>query len=189
MNSLSTPSSLLLRLQSREDSAAWNRFLRLYTPLVRYWIAGLGIESNHAEDLLQEVFVSILGKVTFLGQRPPDSFRAWLRTVTLNQCRDHFRRLDRKTYAHALESIEVAIADPQVEGERREYQQYLSHAALRLMKDCFSETTWKACWLSVVERRSGAEIANQLGISENAVYLARGRVLKRLREELDGLWE
>ncbi|MFN7876450.1 MAG: hypothetical protein ACK5PB_14125 [Pirellula sp.] len=69
------------------------------------------------------------------------------------------------------------------------YIAYVARQALQVMRDSFAETTWRACWESVVLERPASEIASELGITVNAVYLARGRVLKRLREELAGLWE
>jgi RNA polymerase sigma-70 factor (ECF subfamily) len=51
----------------------------------------------------------------------------------------------------------------------------------------FEATTWKACWAVVVEDRPAAQVATELGISPNAVYIARSRVLRRLRRELEGL--
>ena len=68
-----------------------------------------------------------------------------------------------------------------------EYRKQLMGRALLLMKTDFEPTTWKACWASVAEGRSAAEVAAELGISENAVYLARCRVLRRLRQELNHL--
>ncbi len=53
----------------------------------------------------------------------------------------------------------------------------------------FQPVTWKACWEFVVCGRSADEVARLLGISVNAVYLAKSRVIRRLREELAGLLE
>jgi len=186
---LTTQSSLLIRLRSRDDSEAWSRFARLYTPLVHHWVSRLGVESNHADDLVQEVFVVLLGRISLIAMDQPKSFRAWLRTVTLNKCRDHFRRQNRLTEPRLMEQMEIAERDPAAILTEEEYRKYVARAALQLMRDSFSETTWRACWEQVACGRTAAEVAADLGITENAVYLARGRVLKRLREELDGLWE
>jgi RNA polymerase sigma-70 factor (ECF subfamily) len=112
-----------------------------------------------------------------------------LRTVTLNKCRDHFRRAARKSEPQFTDQLEIAIEDPTAVLTENEYQAFVARAALELMRDAFSESTWKACWESVVRGRPAREIAQELGTSVNSVYLARGRVLKRLRSELDGLWD
>ncbi len=186
---ISTPSSLLVRLRTAEDSVAWNRFVQLYSPLLHYWTTRLGVEPSRRLDICQEVFVVLIQRREWLESQPPTSFRAWLYTVTANKCHDLQRRLRRHSEPEWQADFDPAIPAPQDELGEQEYRTYLARAALRLMRDCFSESTWRACWEHVAEGRSAADVAHELGISENAVYLARGRVLKRLRQELDGLWE
>jgi len=186
---ISTHLSLLTRLRTTEDSAAWSRFVRLYSPLVLKWIRNLGIESNQAEDLVQEVFLVLLHEIPTIAVKPPNSFRGWLRTITLNKCRDWFRQQKRLTNALVLDKIEKAVDDPNVLMSEQEYCAYLAQSALELMRQSFSEKTWRACYEHVVQGRSAIDVAEELGLTVNAVYLARGRVLSRLRTELDGLWE
>lgn len=186
---VTTQSSLLVRLRNRDDSAAWSRFVRLYTPLINHWVTRLGVETNHVHDLVQDVFIVLLGRVSWVADNPPTQFRAWLRTVTVNKCRDHFRKICRRSEPQFSDQLEIAIQDPVAVLTEREYQIFVAQSAMQLMKDAFSETTWRACRESVVSERSASDIARELNISENAVYLARGRVLKRLRAELDGLWD
>lgn len=186
---VTTQSSLLVRLRMRDDSEAWSHFVRLYTPLLHHWVTRLGVESHRVNDLVQEVFVVLLGRVSLIADDPPKSFRAWLRTVTLNKCRDYFRRQKRAVEPQLMDQLEVAEADPAALLTEQEYRTHVAQAALRLMRHAFSESTWRACWEHVARGRAAADVAKELGISVNAVYLARGRVLKRLRMELDGLWE
>ncbi len=186
---VSTHSSLLVRLRTADDSVAWNRFVQLYSPLLNFWITHLGVEPSRRLDVCQEVFVVLIQRREWLEGQRPKSFRAWLYTVTANKCRDLQRRLQRAVEPEWRADLNPAILAPQDDLDEQEYRTYLARAALRLMRDCFSESTWRACWEHVAEGRSAAVVARELGISENAVYLARGRVLKRLRQELDGLWE
>lgn len=186
---LSTQSSLLIRLRTSEDSEAWSRFVRLYTPLVLHWVGKLGIEAHQRLDVCQEVFLVLLDRRSWLAHERPTSFRAWLRTVTLNKCRDHLRKQQRMTEPRLLERLEIAGADETEVLTDQEYRVWVAREALKLMQDVFAEATWKACWENVVVGRPATEVAAELGISVNAVYLARGRVLKRLREELAGLWD
>ncbi|HEV3080157.1 MAG TPA: hypothetical protein VGY66_10270, partial [Gemmataceae bacterium] len=90
-----------------------------------------------------------------------------------------------KALAHLARDVE--LPDFAQRFWEAEYRRELSRRALRLMQGEFAPTTWKACWETVVHDRSTDEVARELGISENAVYLARCRVLRRLREELGGL--
>ena len=79
--SLQTRSSLLLQLRSKDDSAAWSRFVSLYTPLVDRWIAELGFDDPDRADLVQDVLVTLLGKVSTFQYDPQRTFRGWLRVV------------------------------------------------------------------------------------------------------------
>jgi RNA polymerase sigma-70 factor (ECF subfamily) len=56
-----------------------------------------------------------------------------------------------------------------------------------IMRGDFEERTWHAFWETAVEKRQAGDVAQTLGISLGAVYMAKSRVLRRLREELDGL--
>jgi RNA polymerase sigma-70 factor (ECF subfamily) len=68
-----------------------------------------------------------------------------------------------------------------------EHRRYLVRRALELMQGDFQPTSWKACWEHTVNARPAADVAAELGISENAVYIASCRVLRHLRQELAGL--
>jgi RNA polymerase sigma-70 factor (ECF subfamily) len=82
---------------------------------------------------------------------------------------------------------EVPVPDPAAAFEEAEYRDFLVARALRLMQADFQPTTWKACWEHGVCGRPAHEVAAELGISESSVYVAKCRVLRRLRVELDGL--
>lgn len=186
---METNPSLLRRLSSKEDSLAWSRFVALYTPLVDRWIGQLGFREPDRSDLVQEVFIVLLGKVSSFQYDRLGSFRGWLRTVTVNKCRDLARRRGRETEPRFVETIERAAEDDTQLLTQQEYRDYLSRTALKMMREHFSESTWRACWEHVAMGRNAKDVAEELGMSENAVYLARGRVLRRLRQELEGLWE
>jgi RNA polymerase sigma-70 factor, ECF subfamily len=81
------------------------------------------------------------------------------------------------------------VADPEQAADigEAEFQQQLTVRALQLMQAEFQPATWKACWETVVCGRPAAEVARELGMSVNAVYLAKSRVLRRLRQELEGM--
>ena len=74
-----------------------------------------------------------------------------------------------------------------VELEEAEYRQHLVARAVELMQAEFEPATWQACWMLTALDRPAAEVADKLGVSVNAVYLAKSRVLARLRRELEGL--
>jgi RNA polymerase sigma-70 factor, ECF subfamily len=185
-----TSFSLLERLRSPDEREAWDRFASLYTPLLYYWARRLGLQESDAADLVQDVFVRLVQKLPEFRHDRRHSFRSWLHTVLLNQWRTGQRRrviLPAEADEEALAGL-TAGDDAEAFGEA-EYRHYIAQRALTLMQSQFQPTTWRACWLQVVDGRPAAQVAAELGISEGAAYVAKCRVLRRLRAELDGLFD
>jgi RNA polymerase sigma-70 factor (ECF subfamily) len=183
-----TPVSLLERLGRPNDQAAWERFVQLYTPLLCHWARRLGLQGPEAADLVQDVFTLLVQKLPEFRYDPGKRFRAWLWTVTLNRCRERQRRQPAPVLSTDRDALaRVAAPDEAEAAVEEEYRRYLTRRALELMQAEFQPATWKAFWECVVNERPGAEVARELGLTENAVYLAKGRVLRRLRQELEGL--
>jgi RNA polymerase sigma-70 factor (ECF subfamily) len=137
---------------------------------------------------VQDVFAALVHKLPEFTYERDRSFRAWLRTVTLNKFRENFRR--RAVSAPGTGEplpLELACADPAQAFDEAEYHRHLTTRALEIMQAQFQPAPWKACWEHVVAGRPAAEVAAELGMSEGAVYVASHRVLRRLREELEGL--
>jgi RNA polymerase sigma-70 factor (ECF subfamily) len=183
----STPASLLDRLRRPHARDAWDRFVELYTPFLYYWARRLGLQESDAAELVQEVFAVLLQKLPVFSYDKDRSFRAWLRTVTLNKWREIQRRARGRHEAGGDALDQVAATDPAEALWEAEYQQHLVRRALEVMQREFQPATWQACWAMVVEGRTAAEVAEDLGLSPGAVRSAKFRVLTRLREELDGL--
>ncbi len=183
-----TSLSLLVRLRQPREQAAWERFVQLYSPLLTAWAHKLGQFGPEADDLVQDVFTLLVRKLPEFRHDPDKRFRAWLWTVTANKCRErHRRRQANGTGGEDNVLAELAVADDTTAVDEAEYRDYLVQRALQLMQSEFRPETWKAFWECTVNGRPAAEVAPELGLSENAVYLAKGRVLRRLRQELDGL--
>lgn len=182
-----TPHSLLERLRSPTEEAAWGRFVELYTPLLYHWARRFGLQQEDAADLVQEVFSILAVELPSFRCDSKQRFRGWLWTVTRNKWRSRQRRLAVRPQEVGDADL-AAVADDNSDGlEETEYRKYLVGRALQIMQGEFEPTTWKACWLYVVEGRSSADVAAELGLSVNAVHLAKSRVLRRLRQELEGL--
>jgi RNA polymerase sigma-70 factor (ECF subfamily) len=183
----STPASLLERLRDPGQSEAWSRFVELYTPLLYTWARRLGVSPAEAGDLIQEVYLGLLQALPGFRYDPRHSFRAWLWTVTLNKWRQQRRR--QPVAGADLAAHEPAVPDPLEAYEEAEYRQYLVQRALQLMRTDFQPNTWQAFWEVAAEGRPAADVAAELGLTTKAVYLAKARVMGRLRQELDGLLE
>jgi len=179
-----TSATLLERLRRPSDHDAWVMFVQLYTPLLYKWASQLGLQSAEAADLVQDVFVKLLRTLPEFEYDRQRSFRAWLSTLVRNHFRDAQRKLVPLTPGTGFD---LAADDPIVEIAEVEYRTYLTERSLQLVQREFSPPTWKAFWGVVVDGRPVAVVGKEQGLSTNAVYLARGRVLRRLREALRGL--
>jgi RNA polymerase sigma-70 factor, ECF subfamily len=184
---MDTSASLLERLHQPAQEHAWARFVQLYTPLLFFWARRLGLQEPDAADLVQDVFALLVRKLPEFTYDRHRSFRAWLRTVTLNSWRNRRRRAELPRAEGPADLDGLAGPDPaDVLGEE-EYRRWLVGRALELMQAEFQPSTWKACWECVVHGRPAAEVAADLGLSVGAVYMAKSRVLSRLRLELADL--
>ena len=196
-SSSDVPSSTSLTLIERlkdGDADAWRRFVKVYGPLVYQWCRKAGLQASDARDVLQDVLRSVLNNIqAFRRDRPGDSLRGWLWTVTTNKCRDHLRRIASRpqavggTDAHQQleQAPDVLLAECDAEGT--EGTNLLVHQTIELVRQEFEDRTWQAFWRSSVEGQTAAEIAQDLAMSKGAVRQAKYRVLKRLREQLDEL--
>ncbi len=183
---IDTPASLLYRLSQDPAGADWERFVRLFTPLLFRWAGRLGFAEHQADDLLQDVFLILLRRLPEFRYDPERSFRAWLWTVFRHAALSILqRRQPRPVDEQALAML--ASPDESEQIDEAEYRRYLVERALMIVRADFPESTWRVFQLLVVEDRPGVEVAQTLGITPNAVYLARSRVMARLREELAGL--
>ena len=182
-----TPVSLLERLCRCPDDPHWERFVGLFTPLLLRWGHRLGVPPADTEDLLQDVFAILFRKLPEFHYDPAKSFRAWLWTVFHRQTLAWRKRQTRDlplTVAH-LESL--ASPDSIAEATEAEYRRALIGRVLQLVQIDFPPKTWQIFWQLAVEGRPGVDVARDFGVTPNAVYLARGRVLARLRHELTDL--
>jgi RNA polymerase sigma-70 factor (ECF subfamily) len=186
-----TPLSLLEKLRrpaAGDLQDAWRRFVHLYTPLLFARTRRLGVPEADMDDVVQDVFAVLARQMATFRYEPGQRFRGWLWTILLNKWRD---RLRQRQAAPALgpDSALQAASSPDNVAEQTEedYRAYLVGRALELMKAEFAEADWRACWEFVVSGRPAADVARELGLSVNQVYLAKSRILRRLRAELDGL--
>jgi RNA polymerase sigma-70 factor (ECF subfamily) len=182
-----TSATLLERLRDRDNAAAWQRFVALYTPLIRLWL-GRHLQPADVEDLTQEVLTVLVAKVpAFEHAGRPGSFRAWLRAVCVNCLRAFWRNRPPATDTDALLR---QLEDPHGEGSRRWDQEHDDHVlrrALDLIEPEFKPATWRAFRRLVTDGATPEEVAAELGLTVNAVFIAKSRVLRRLREEVRGL--
>jgi RNA polymerase sigma-70 factor (ECF subfamily) len=181
-----TPISLLERLRKPADQEAWGRFVQLYTPLLFHWARRLKLGPEEAEDLVQDVFTTLVDKMPGFTYEPGRRFRGWLWTVAVNKLRERRRRSAALTATISDADLPEA-PDTVEEFTETEYRRFLTDRALQLMEKDFEPATWRAFWEHVANGRTAPEVATELGVSVGAVYAAKTRVLARLRAEMNGL--
>ncbi len=187
-----TPLSLLQRAQAR-DPEAWRRLVQLYQPLLCFWCAREGLRGPDIEDVAQDVFAAAAaGLERFHRDRPGDTFRGWLRTITHNQVLQHVRRNQGQTRAEGgsdawnqLQDVADPLPGPDADEAAEVSQLYRS--ALDQVRSEFEERTWQAFWRTAIESRSPTELADELGMSAAAIRQAKSRVLRRLKLEMGEL--
>lgn len=190
-SSAARTSHTLLERVARRDADAWQRFAKLYGPLVFHWCRRQGLSEHDAADTTQDVFASVARAISRFEVRPGASFRGWLWTVTRNQLRDFFRLRAQQTRAEGgssawerLAAVAESLSDDPDEHTAAEELHFLHRRGLELVRGEFEERTWQLFWRSVVLEQSTADIARDFGLSNAAVRQARSRVLRRLRQEL-----
>jgi RNA polymerase sigma-70 factor (ECF subfamily) len=186
-----TPVSLLQQLRRAEPhqvNRAWRRFVLFYTPLLLLWTRRLGVEPSEADDLVQDVFAVLIRELPAFHYDANQRFRGWLWTILANKWRDRLRQRaagPTLTDAGALET--VAAPDDLEAFTQEEYRAYLIARALEVMQAELPARDLQACRAYMVEGRPAAEVAGELAMSVNQVYLAKSRMLRLLRLELEGL--
>ena len=191
MENSSPPTSLtlLVQLQQRTQPDAWSRFVRLYTPLLRAWAKKQGLRDADADDLTQEVLVKLVDELPRYQREAGQSFRGWLYRVTANRCADFRRRVATRPLPSADGLSAVDTEPPLSDFEEVEYRRAVVNRGLELIREEFNERTWAVFSRLMIQGVPATEVAREAGVTENAVYLARHRVLTRLRREIDGFVE
>ena len=168
-----------------DEPGAWERFVQLYTPLIYHWACRAGLQESDAADLVQDVFVLLMCKLPDFDYNRDGSFRAWLRTVTMNLWRTRLRRRSVPTDP-AVSPDGVPAPDGIVELAEAEYREHLVRRALELMRTDFEPATWRLLGMRRQRSANGGG-GDRVGAERGAVRTAKCRVLARLRQELDGL--
>jgi RNA polymerase sigma-70 factor (ECF subfamily) len=184
-----TSPSLLERIRDPNDAASWQTFVEIYTPLIYHYCRGQGLQDADAADVAQEVLTQLARSMPAFEYRPERGrFRAWLGTVTRNKLRRFLAR-DRQAVHGAgggaqQPDLEGAVS-PEADTEwTAHFNGQIVRIACERIRPCFEAATWRAFELTWLEERTPAEAAAAAGLSVDMVYVAKSRVLKRLRQEV-----
>ena len=186
-----TRPSLLLRLRGERDERAWAEFLILYEPLILRLMRRRGLQESDARDTTQQVLLRISGAIE---RYQPDgaeaSFRRWLFRVARNVVVTFLTRkskqpesLDEQHLAELCESTLPSSSESDLFDQ--EYQQQVLAWATEQVRREFRDTTWRAFVETNINGRPIAEVAAELNLSPGSVYVARSRIIARLRTKVE----
>jgi RNA polymerase sigma-70 factor (ECF subfamily) len=190
---LRTSASLLQRVrQGPDDQAAWNAFVARYGPRILAWCRLWQLQESDANDVTQEVLLQLVDKLRRFQYDPGRSFRAWLKTIVHHAWQDFLDRrqraglgsgdsavLERLNSVEARDNLEQQLQDVL---DREVLEEAMERVRLRV-----APHTWEAFRLLTFEGLSGPAVAPRVGMQVTMVYVARSKVQKMLREEIEAM--
>ena len=185
-----TRASLVIRLKDSHDDIAWGEFVEVYAPLIHAFGLKNRMQDADAADLAQDVLQAVAANAGRFDYDPRrGSFRGWLFTITRNKLRTRMgrdRRVDKPRGGTEVQQLlNEQPGDPDDESTwNAEHQKRLFDWAANRVRKEFQPATWDAFWKTAVEDKPATDVANELAISVGAVYIAKSRVLARLRDEI-----
>lgn len=164
------------------DTSAWTTFVEVYSPLLYGFCRMKGLQASDAADVTQETLMRVARAIkSFEYDRTKGMFRDWLATIVYNE----LRRYTSRTTVETEENMEQAIlTDGQSFEWSEHFQKHLFDTALMRCRSRFTKDTWCLFERSWLDKCSAEEVAKEFGVGVEKVYVARSRVLKRLKLEV-----
>jgi RNA polymerase sigma factor (sigma-70 family) len=189
-----TRESLILRLPSASDAQAWREFIEIYEPLLFRFARRRGLQDADAREVAQGVFLAVAKSVErWQPDKQRGRFRAWLFKIARNHLINYISKQTRHQAVGGTEELGVlhAIASPandSLESLEADYRREMFRLAAAQVRDSFQPNTWSAFWMTSVLEKPVEEVAKELGLTQGAVYIARSRVIAKLKDTIQS-WE
>lgn len=201
----SATSTELLRQAQANHQGAWEQLVSLYSRRMYRWCRRAGLQPADAGNVVQEALQAVARKLgDFRRDRPGDTFRGWLRRITDNKIRDHFRQqgrsLDAATggtdgYQNLLNLTSEPNQTAEVQPDQPTWDTSIVsalspqtknvHDQIQRIRNDVSERDWRFFWRVVVDGQSAADVGREFGVTANTVRLVKMRMLRRLRRGLN----
>lgn len=188
-----TRASLILRLRDPADAVAWREFATLYEPLIYNLACRKGLQDADARDFCQEVLLTVARAVHRWDPEPTrGTFRGWLSRIARNLLVNFLTRQHEPRGSGATSVQELLEAQPSADPSatalfEAEHRRRVFRWAADEIRCEFAPATWQAFWLTAVGGRPPKEVASELELTIGAVYIARSRILARLRQRVEEL--
>lgn len=189
-DSAKTRYSLIGRLHDPQNLDAWNEFASIYQPVIFRICRQKGLQYADATDVTQEVMSKVAQAITsFDPTQPGATFRGWLYRVTRNLVIDFFRKRENRNVAGAKTGmLELVQQEPDMEASREfrlEFQRQVFSVVANVVREEVQPNTWQAFWRTEVQDEPVGVVAKSLGMNSGAIYVARSRVIARLRKAVE----
>lgn len=171
----------------QRDEDAWCRLVGIYTPLIYHWVRRVVNSHADAADVVQEVLTVLSVRIDEYDAKKGSGFRGWLWGITQNKLAQLRRKVARspRTMTDSQGGMVIAEIPESPPASPREELILVARRAAELAKKDFEPNTFNAFWMTTVDSRPPADVADELGMNVTAVYKAKSRVLARLRSELE----
>ena len=185
---LSTRQTLLIRIRDADDGDAWSEFVGLYLPVVERYARSQGVKDSDIDDLSQEVLKSIASAIKKFDYDPEKgTFRSWVFRVVRSKVAQHFKVAGRQpAQASGSTAVHRLLAEHPSESEELdwdlEYRRQMFRWAAQRVRHEFADNTWAAFWHTAVDGMRPADISEKVEMSVGAIYVAKSRVVARLRD-------
>lgn len=182
----STTSSLVADLQSLSPQR-WDTFVRVYSPLLAFWIRVERLPRIAHDEVLQESLRAIYSGIGgFKRSESNGSFRGWLRTIIRRRVSDYHRQQAKSVPLQGFVLSELCDPEEPQEGEAlaNDVVKDVVARACEIVRQSVQPQTWKMFELTVLESRPASEVAKALNVPAPNVRMAKARVIKQLREIL-----
>ena len=183
-----TRASLIVRLPNADDAPAWTEFAEIYEPFVYQFARRRGLQDSDARELVQEVFLGVAKAVRrFEPDQHRARFRTWLFRIARNQLINQLsaRKKEQVVDTGAWDYLEEAHEESDSSSaDEIEYRREVFRWASAKVQKSVKAETWAAFWQTSVVGRPVDDVASQLGVARGVVYVARSRVIQKLRNEI-----
>lgn len=197
-NPILTRETLLIRLRNSEDQASWKEFVDLYTPLIYRYCQKREITHSDAADISQNVMRKVAGALQNFQYDPEKGkFKAWLFTTVRHSIIDFYRLKARQPIAEStarlIQLMDCSPNQNECDTWEQDYQRQMLAWAMEKIKPEFSQRIWGVFENTALKGQRSVDVAKEVGMSENAIAVAKHRVSKRLKEKIEGVdserWE
>ncbi|WDE98463.1 sigma-70 family RNA polymerase sigma factor [Lentisphaera profundi] len=194
MDNWLTRETLLIQVRNRYDEKSWAEFDEYYRSFIKMIITRMGVTHHDAEDLTQQVLLSAWKALPdFDYDTNKGRFRGWLCQVTGNATKNFFDKRKREVKRHEKatsdRSLDYIKTYNQADIEQiatEEWEVYISNLAWKNIETELADKVREA-FLLLTQGKDPADIALELDIERNTIYVYKKRVTKLLYNEINRL--